>query len=105
MLVAYGHKKKVCNVGGMTHIPPPPSRAGMGSTSGRSESEKPTFGARFLRFFEHFGPCRWVLGVRPAGRRGGVRWRKKSNSHHASTCAVAAPPLATSSGALAELAE
>ena len=54
---------------------------------------------------ERFVLCRWVLGVRPAGRRGGVLWRIEDGSLHESTPAVAGLPLATSCDDLAVLAE
>ena len=54
---------------------------------------------------ERFVLCRWVLGVRPAGRRGGALWQTEDGSLHDSTPAVSEPPLVTSCDDLAVLAD
>ena len=59
----------------------------------------------FSTFFKHFGLCRWVLAARPAGKRGVALWQIEDGSLHESTPAVAEPPLATSCGDLAALAD
>ena len=74
-----------------------------------NETEAPCntlgFPASILTFLVRFGACRWVLAVRPAGRRGGVLWQTEDGGLHESTPAVAEPPLATSCDDLAVLAD
>ena len=87
----------------MTHIPTPPSRAGVGSTSGRSESVSPASGARFSRFWSILGP---VFGCSRCGRRAGgtgAPGQKEGSTLHASVCGNTGDTLVTSCGALAEL--
>ena len=98
-------KKHFFFVGRMTHIPPPPSRAGMRSTLGRLGSTLPTSGARRSRFLIILGPA---VGCSACGQRAGAAvcfGEKKVTAIHASTSAVAARTSATSCGALAELAD